>query len=66
MINDAYVRVTCDKCQEIEDEIQLEAIACHGWDERNVDAALKRLGWKKEDGQWLCPNCVEEQEREDS
>jgi hypothetical protein len=44
MRSDAYIRVTCDCCGD-EVEVGLEAIACNGWDERNVNAHLRRLEW---------------------
>ena len=44
MRSDAYIRVTCDKCGN-EEEVELTALARNSYDERDVDAKLKRLGW---------------------
>lgn len=57
--SDAYITVTCDKCDD-ETEIQLAALAHQGsWDERDVDKRLKRYGWKKDGDQDICRDCAE-------
>lgn len=60
MRSDAYVRVTCDKCHDYEEEIHLTALAKPGaYDERNVESDLKREGWKVLGAMDICPNCAE-------
>jgi len=56
MISDAYVEVTCDKCHVIE-VVQLTAIACQGWDERDVVGHLRRLGWTVNGNSHYCSEC---------
>jgi len=55
-VSDAYVEVTCDGCHAIE-VVQLTAIACRGWDERNVAAHLKSIGWTVEGDLHYCDEC---------
>jgi hypothetical protein len=55
MRSDAYIRVTCDCCGD-EVEVGLTAIACRGWDARNVGAHMKRLGWTTGDEDY-CDEC---------
>lgn len=64
MRSDAYIRVSCDKCEDpdMDEEVELTALACGGYDERNVDASLKRNGWKKDGERDICPNCAEDGE----
>mgnify|MGYP003443977223 FL=1 len=57
--SDAYINVTCDKCEYLE-EVELTAIACKGWDERNVKAVLKNHGWLCDDDQEICESCRED------
>ena len=59
MRNDPTIMVTCDKCQKYEDEIGLTALARDTYDERHVNACLEKLGWHLDNGQDLCPDCVE-------
>lgn len=59
MRSDAYITVTCDECGDVHEEIQICAIAGGGWDERNVDAHLRDLGWFLEGGNDICPDCLE-------
>ena len=54
--SDAYIRVMCDKCEYVE-EVELTAIACKGWDERNVKTVLTNHGWLCDDGQEICESC---------
>jgi len=66
MVSDAYVRVTCDNCGA-EEEIQLTATA-HGWDDRNIDRAIERIGWKLTDDdkdEHKCSDCLESEEEEE-
>lgn len=58
-ISDALVRVFCDKCN-CETEVTLTSIAGHCWDERNVDAELKRDGWIINSGLYVCESCNED------
>lgn len=63
----AFVRVECDFCEGITDEIELTLLAQkNAWDERNVDAALKRKGWEKSGDLDICDLCVERREEEKS
>lgn len=65
MRSDAYIKVTCDRC-EAEEEISLTATAQRGYDERNVDGELKQLGWTVNDmGDDLCPECTAEDKASD-
>jgi hypothetical protein len=57
MISDAYVEVTCDGCNTVE-IVQLTAIACRGWDERNVPAHLENIGWSIEGDKTYCDECT--------
>ena len=57
MISDAYVEVTCDGCNTVE-IVQLTAIACRGWDERNVPDYLRRIGWTVNGDEHLCDECM--------
>ena len=59
----AYINVMCDKCQYLE-EVELTAIACNGWDERNVKAVLRNRGWLVEDDQEICESCRDEANEE--
>lgn len=61
--SDAYINVTCDKCEYLE-EVELTAIACKGWDERNVKGVLKSRGWLCEGDQEICESCRDEAEQE--
>ena len=57
MTTDAYIRVICDGCFD-EEEIQITAVA-RGWDNRNVEGDIKRLGWKTVgDKEHYCANCA--------
>jgi len=55
-LSDAYIEVTCDGCHAIE-VIQLTAIACHGWDERNVPNYMKRRDWTVNGDEHFCEEC---------
>lgn len=60
-ISDAYVDVTCDECLYVQERESLTALARAGeWDERYIEARLKRDGWTVEDDRHLCPECTEE------
>lgn len=63
--SDAYIRVECDTCHDTI-EVELLALAAHGtYDERNVDAALQRLGWRDEgDNIHTCDGCLDAWEGE--
>ena len=55
-VSDAYVRIECDYpgCRE-EQEVELCALARSGeWDERDVEAKLKRDGWKVDGDEHFC------------
>lgn len=54
MRSDAYIRVTCNNCNE-DIEIELCATSRGGYDERYVDAYLEREGWNCDND--LCPEC---------
>lgn len=56
MRSDAYIRVICDGCDD-EVEVGLTALAGGGWDERNVDAHLKRFGWTTDGDEDYCDEC---------
>jgi hypothetical protein len=56
MLSDACVNVTCDGCQWVE-VVQLTATA-HGWDERDVAAHLKSIGWATEGDEHYCDECL--------
>lgn len=49
MINDAYVKVTCDRClREVEFDLE-------------VTAEMEAAGWgTNEDQEDICPSCVDE------
>ena len=53
---DAYIHVMCDKCEYME-EMELTAIACNGWDERDVTKRLEKRGWFCAEGQDICEEC---------
>ncbi len=57
MYSDAYIDVTCDGCHHVE-QVQLTSIARNGWDERNVPAYLKNIGWSVLDDKHYCEECV--------
>lgn len=59
--SDAYIKVECDKCHD-EIEVELTSLARGGWDERRVDAALKREGWTTDGEKDYCEGCSEEVE----
>jgi len=59
MRGDALFKVECDICREIE-EVELTSLAGGGWDERNVDHALKRLKWLSKGEYDFCRDCVEQ------
>jgi hypothetical protein len=56
MIWDAYVRVECDGCHDSV-EVCLTAIACRGWDERNVKGHLESIGWLVDGDDTYCEEC---------
>ena len=59
--SDAYITVTCDKCDESE-SVELTSLAGKGcWDERNVDDWLTKHGWKIADDEDLCEMCNEDE-----
>ena len=60
MRSDAFIIVTCDMCH-CEEQVQLTATA-GGYDERHVDAELRRMGWDTSDGMDVCPECQNENE----
>ena len=64
MRSDAFIRVSCDVCEDpgMDEEIILCALAGGGWDERNVNALLHRAGWRVEGEKDICSNCVEDRE----
>ena len=60
-ISDAYVMITCDRCGQ-EEPYELTALACKGWDARNLtDAFLSRRGWVVKGDQHFCDTCVEDE-----
>lgn len=61
MKSDVFVDVTCDVCKDSE-KVKLTSLAGRGcWDERNVDAELKRDGWSVDGDKHKCVSCVEDQ-----
>lgn len=60
----AYINVFCDKCRTSH-ELELTPIACDGWDLRNLEDDLERIGWKFEDDTVTCVDCLEEAEDEE-
>lgn len=61
MKTDAFLTVTCDRCGSSED-IQL-TVTAHGWDDRNVDEELQKLGWITVDDRDVCPECQDKPEK---
>jgi hypothetical protein len=60
-ISDAFVNVACDKCGH-EEPYELTAIACKGWDARNItETFLARRGWVVKGAQHFCDGCVEDE-----
>jgi len=58
MLSDAYVEVSCDGCHAVEVVVTLTAIACNGWDERNVASYLKSIGWSVDGDEHYCDECT--------
>ena len=56
----AFRLVECDGCGETE-EVELTSTAS-GYDDRDVDAQLQRLGWKVEGDHDYCPGCQEKEQ----
>lgn len=56
---DAYIKVSCDKCGQ-ETEADLCALAGRGWDDRYVDAELRRDGWVIDKASDVCADCADE------
>lgn len=63
-LSDAYIRVMCDKCK-YEEEMELTAIACNGWDARNLDGELMSWGWKTRGDEHICDSCLEDEDTPD-
>ena len=61
MIDEPYINVICDKCNDAE-PFDMTALAGHCWDNRNLTAKLKRAGWKEDGDIHTCPDCIEEEE----
>lgn len=61
---DAFIFVACDRCGQMV-EVQCTALAGGAWDERNVDAELRRMGWDTVDGD-LCETCSERPEEDEA
>lgn len=64
MISDAFVEVTCNKCQETE-KVQLDISGKHVWHwerfEDTFEEALDELGWKiGNNDTHTCQVCLEE------
>lgn len=56
---DAFIYVSCDgRGCDIQEEVQLTALAGGSWDERNVEQELGRQGWVFVDGKEFCEQCV--------
>jgi len=60
MRGSATIAVWCDRCKGQDEIIELTATA-RGWDERNVANELKKMDWRVEGGEDICPECVEEE-----
>jgi len=61
MVNDPQVMVTCDKCN-YEDRYNMTSVAQRSWDNRNLEAQLKRYGWTLPNGingETICAECSE-------
>lgn len=59
-ISDGYVNVECDRCHE-EEQMEMTALAQRGsYDMRNIEARMKRDGWRIEGDTHTCPDCVDE------
>lgn len=58
MILDPIQPVECDQCQQ-RDEFDMTSLAQRSWDNRNLDAKMKRAGWLT-DGEWhfCCEDCA--------
>lgn len=64
MIDEPQVEVTCDKCSHNE-RFSMTQLVQRGWDNRNLEAKLKKAGWELSnglDGETICSNCVEDAE----
>lgn len=58
MRSDAMIPVTCDRCNE---EQLFEATAtARGWDDRDINSALREAYWTTDGDTDLCPGCTEE------
>jgi hypothetical protein len=64
MRTEPSITVKCDTCMATE-QVGLTTTA-RGYDERNVDAELERMGWTVVGGNDVCPDCQEESDEEDA
>lgn len=57
---DASITVTCDgEGCDMDIQLILAATAQRSWDERHVDAELRREGWVVANGRDYCPDCIQ-------
>lgn len=59
MKSDAYVHVTCDKCQ-YDHEYELTACVQKSWDERGLAKKLEKDGWVVDGDCHYCESCKDE------
>ena len=58
--SDASITVRCDTCLQDTDPLTLTSLAGTAWDERNITAVLKRMGWREKDDTHTCDACLED------
>jgi hypothetical protein len=60
-INEPTITVSCDKCDEETDPMEMCALAGGGWDDRYIKGKLTKWGWKIDGNTTICPECQEEE-----
>lgn len=58
MRSDPIITVTCENCNSSE-EVGLTPLVMGGYDERNINNILRRMGWVIDNGKDICPDCSE-------
>ena len=58
MLNDPTISVTCDKCGDTFDELEMTSLAGGGWDARNIPAVMRGYGWKVNGDEHICDECT--------
>ena len=61
-INDPTITVTCDKCGEETNPMEMCALAGGEWDERYIKPKLERRGWKFDGDNAICEMCATPEE----